>query len=153
MLPARWCNRDTVGAEFVGNQRTLPRRRGGERRLARRQAGPPGEPSRGRPRPEARRHQGGDASALAGGDELLETIDTGALAGLRDRALLSAAAPREGREAARRAGPPPGGRGPRRLPREAAGLEEPKVALFQTVDPAGRRLTGRALDRRLVLAI
>ena len=36
---------------------------------------------------------------------------------------------------------------------EAAGLEEPKAALFQTVDPAGRRLTGRALDRRLVLAM
>ena len=36
---------------------------------------------------------------------------------------------------------------------EAAGLEEPKVALFQSVDPAGRRLTGRALERRVVLAM
>ena len=27
------------------------------------------------------------------------------------------------------------------------------MALFQSVDPAGRRLTGRALDRRLVLAM
>ena len=27
------------------------------------------------------------------------------------------------------------------------------MALFQTVDPAARRLTGRALDRRLVLAM
>ena len=36
---------------------------------------------------------------------------------------------------------------------EAGRLEEPKVALFQTVDPAARRLTGRALDRRLVLAM
>ena len=36
---------------------------------------------------------------------------------------------------------------------EAGGLEEPKAALFQSVDPAGRRLTGRALDRRLVLAM
>ena len=36
---------------------------------------------------------------------------------------------------------------------EAGGLEEPKAALFQTMDPAGRRLTGRALDRRLVLAM
>ena len=35
----------------------------------------------------------------------------------------------------------------------AAALEEPKAALFQTVDPAGRRLTGRAPDRRLVLAM
>ena len=29
---------------------------------------------------------------------------------------------------------------------EAAELEEPKAALFQSVDPAGRRLTGRALQ-------
>ena len=36
---------------------------------------------------------------------------------------------------------------------EAGGLEEPKVALFQSVDPAGRRLTGRALERRVVLAM
>ena len=33
---------------------------------------------------------------------------------------------------------------------EAAELEEPKAALFQTMDPAGRRLTGRAIDRRLI---
>ena len=32
---------------------------------------------------------------------------------------------------------------------EAGGLEEPKAALFQSMDPAGRRLTGRALERRL----
>ena len=36
---------------------------------------------------------------------------------------------------------------------EAGGLEEPKAALFETVDPSGRRLTGRALERRLVLAM
>ena len=36
---------------------------------------------------------------------------------------------------------------------EAAGLEEPKAALFQTMDPAARRLTGRVLERRLVLAM
>ena len=36
---------------------------------------------------------------------------------------------------------------------EAAELEEAKAALFQSVDPAGRRLTGRALSRRLVLAM
>ena len=35
----------------------------------------------------------------------------------------------------------------------ATGLEEPKVPLFQTVDPAGRRLTGRALERRVALAM
>ena len=36
---------------------------------------------------------------------------------------------------------------------EAAGLNEATAALFQSVDPAGRRLTGRALSRRLVLAM
>ena len=36
---------------------------------------------------------------------------------------------------------------------EVGGIDEPKAALFQTVDPAGRRLTGRALERRLVLAM
>ena len=36
---------------------------------------------------------------------------------------------------------------------EAAGLDAATAALFQSVDPAGRRLTGRALSRRLVLAM
>ena len=36
---------------------------------------------------------------------------------------------------------------------EAAGLDDAKAPLFQSVDPAGRRLTGRALSRRLVLAM
>ena len=36
---------------------------------------------------------------------------------------------------------------------EAGGLEEPKAALFQSVDPPGRQLTGRALQRRVVLAM
>ena len=36
---------------------------------------------------------------------------------------------------------------------EAAELEEPKATLFQSVDPAGRRLTGRTLQRRVVLAM
>ena len=77
--------------------------------------------------------------------KLLERIDTGSLAGLRDRALLSLMLysfarvsavlgmrrqdyfnqgsrgwlrlHEQGREAARRPGPPSGGRGPRRLPR------------------------------------
>ena len=35
----------------------------------------------------------------------------------------------------------------------AAEVEEPKAALFQSVDPAGHRLTGRALQRRVVLAM
>ena len=36
---------------------------------------------------------------------------------------------------------------------EAAGLEEPKAPLFQSMDPSGRRLTGRVLERRVVLAM
>ena len=36
---------------------------------------------------------------------------------------------------------------------EAAGPGEAKAPLFQSLDPAGRRLTGRALSRRLVLAM
>ena len=63
-----------------------------------------------------------------------------------------AAAPGEGRKAARRSGAPPGGYSPQGVPRVSE-LEEPKAALFQSVDPAGRRLTGRALQRRLVLAM
>ena len=35
----------------------------------------------------------------------------------------------------------------------AAELKEPKAALFQSVDPTGRRLTGRTLHRRVVLAM
>ena len=36
---------------------------------------------------------------------------------------------------------------------EAAELEEPKATLFQSLDPTARRLTGRALERRVVLAM
>ncbi len=36
---------------------------------------------------------------------------------------------------------------------EAADLTEPKATLFQSVDRAGERLTGRALSRRVVLAM
>ena len=62
---------------------------------------------------------------------LLAAIDTGTLAGLRDRALVSVMLYSFAR----------------------AGLDEPTAALFQSVDPAGRRLTGRTLSRRLVLAM
>ena len=34
-----------------------------------------------------------------------------------------------------------------------SGIEDPKAPLFQSADPAGRKLTGRALSRRLVLAM
>ena len=112
--------------------------------------------------------------------KLLETIDTGALAGLRDRALLSVMLYSFARVSAvlgmrRQDYFGQGSRGWLRLHEkggkrhdvpahhraaaaldayvEAGGLEEPKVALFQTVAPTGRRLTGRALDRRLVLAM
>ena len=36
---------------------------------------------------------------------------------------------------------------------EAAGLEDGRAALFQSVDRVGERLTGRALTRRVVLAM
>ena len=112
--------------------------------------------------------------------KLLESIDTGALAGLRDRALLSVMLYSFARVSAvlamrRQDYFGQGSRGWLRLHEkggkrhdvpahhraaaaldayvEAGRLEEPKVVLFQTVDPAARRLTGRALDRRLVLAM
>ena len=112
--------------------------------------------------------------------KLLETIDTGALAGLRDRALLSVMLYSFARVSAvlgmrRQDYFGQGSRGWLRLHEkggkrhdvpahhraaaalgayvEVGRLEEPKVALFQTLDPAGRRLTGRALERRVALAM
>ena len=112
--------------------------------------------------------------------KLLETIDTGALAELRDRALLSVMLYSFARVSAvlgmrRQDYFGQGSRGWLRLHEkggkrhdvpahhraaaaldayvEAGELEEPKAALFQTLDPAGRRLTGRALERRVVLAM
>ena len=112
--------------------------------------------------------------------KLLETIDTGPLVGLRDRALLSVMLYSFARVSAvlgmrRQDYFGQGSRGWLRLHEkggkrhdvpahhraaaaldtyvEAAGLEEPKAALFQSVDPAGRRLTGRTLERRVVLAM
>ena len=112
--------------------------------------------------------------------KLLASIDTGALAGLRDQALLAVMLYSFARVSAvlgmrRQDYFGQGSRGWLRLHEkggkrhdvpahhraaaaldayvEAGGLEEPKAALFQTMDPAGRRLTGRALDRRLVLAM
>ena len=112
--------------------------------------------------------------------KLLQSIDTGALAGLRDRALLSVMLYSFARVSAvlgmrRQDYFGQGSRGWLRLHEkggkrhdvpahhraaaaldayvEAGRLQEPKVVLFQTVDPTGRRLMGRALDRRLVLAM
>ena len=112
--------------------------------------------------------------------KLLEAIDTGTLAGLRDRALLSVMLYSFARVSAvlgmrRQDYFGQGARGWLRLHEKggkrhdvpahhraasaldayvgAAELEEPKVPLFQTMDPAARRLTGRALNRRLVLAL
>ena len=114
---------------------------------------------------------------------LLEAIDTETLAGLRDRALLSVMLYSSARVSAvvamRRADyfrQRQRSRGWLRLHEkggkrhdvqahhraaealedylEAAGLDEAKAALFnQSVDPAGRRLTGWALSWRLVLAM
>ena len=107
-------------------------------------------------------------------------IDTGALAGLRDRALLSVMLYSFARVSAvvamrRQDYFRQGSRGWLRLHEkggkrhdvpahhraaealgdylEAGGLDEAKAPLFQSVDPTGRRLTGRALSRRLVLAM
>ena len=112
--------------------------------------------------------------------KLLDAIDTGTLAGLRDRTLLSVMLYSFARVSAvlgmqRQDYLGQGSRGWLRLHEkggkrhdvpahhraaaaldeyvEAGGLEEPKAALFQSVDPAGRRLTGRALERRVVLAM
>ena len=112
--------------------------------------------------------------------KLLETIDPGTLAGLRDRALLSVMLYSFARVSAvlgmrrqdyfgqgsrswlrlhekggKRHDVPAHHRAAAVLDAyvEAAALEEPKAALFQSVDPAGRRLTGRALERRVVLAM
>ena len=111
---------------------------------------------------------------------LLEAIDTGTLAGLRDRALVSVMLYSFARVSAvsgmrRQDYFRQEGRGWLRLHEkggtrhdvpahhqaaaaldaylEAAGPDEATAALFQSVDPAGRRLTGRALSRRLVLAM
>ena len=112
--------------------------------------------------------------------KLLDCIDTGTLAGLRDRALFSVMLYSFARVSAvlgMRRGDyfQQGSRGWLRLHEkggkrhdvpahhraaealdkyvEGAELEEPKATLFQSVDPAGHRLTGPALQRRVVLAM
>ena len=112
--------------------------------------------------------------------KLLDTIITDTLAGLRDRALLSVMLYSFARVSAvlgmrRQDYFHQGSRGWLRLHEKGgkrhdvpahhraaealdeylatAEIEEPKAALFQSVDPAGRRLTGRALQRRVVLAM
>ena len=112
--------------------------------------------------------------------KLLATIDTGTLAGLRDRALLSVMLYSFARVSAvlgmrRQDYFGQGNRGWLRLHEkggkrhdvpaqhraaavldayvEAGGIDEPKAALFQSMDPAGRCLSGRALERRVVLAM
>ena len=112
---------------------------------------------------------------------LLEAIDTGTLAGLRDRALVSVMLYSFARVSAvigrrrqdyfrqerqgwlrlhekggqRHDVPAPTIGRPRRWTTTSRGPGSTRAtaALFQSVDPAGRRLTGRALSRRLVLAM
>ena len=111
---------------------------------------------------------------------LLEAIDTGTLAGLRDRALVSVMLysfarvsavigmrrqdyfrqERQGwlrlhEKGGTRHDVPAHHRAAEALDDylARAGLDAATAALFQSVDPAGRRLTGRALSRRLVLAM
>ena len=112
--------------------------------------------------------------------KLLEHIDTGTLAGLRDRALFSVMLYSFARVSAvlgmrRQDYFQQGSRGWLRLHEkggkrhdvpahhraaealdeylEACGLEDGREALFQSVDRAGGRLTGRPLTRRVVLAM
>ena len=112
--------------------------------------------------------------------KLLDHIDTGTLAGIRDRALFSVMLYSFARVSAvlgmrRQDYFQQGSRGWLRLHEkggkrhdvpahhraaealdkyvEAVELEEPKATLFQSVEPSGRRLTGRALQRRVVLAM
>ena len=111
---------------------------------------------------------------------LLAAIDTGTLAGLRDRALVSVMLYSFARVSAvigmrrqdyfrqecqwwlrlhekggTRHDVPAHHRAAEALDDylARAGLDAATAALFQSVDPAGRRLTGRALSRRLVLAM
>ena len=111
---------------------------------------------------------------------LLEAIDTGTLAGRRDRALVSVMLYSFARVSAvigmrrqdyfrqerrgwlrlhekggKRHGVPAHHRAAEALDDylARAGRDAATAALFQSVDPAGRRLTGRALSRRLVLAM
>ena len=112
--------------------------------------------------------------------KLLDSIDTGSLAGLRDRALLSVMLYSFARVSAvlgmrRQDYFQQGSRGWLRLYEkggkrhdvpahhraaealdaylEPADLKDGREALFQSVDPTGERLTGRALVRRVVLAM
>ena len=112
--------------------------------------------------------------------KLLDHIDTGTLAGLRDRALFSVMLYSFARVSAvlgmrRQDYFQQGSRGWLRLHEkggkrqdvpahhraaealdaylEAAGLEDGRAALFQSVDRVGDRLTGRSLTRRVVLAM
>ena len=118
--------------------------------------------------------------ATAEARKLLEHIDTGTLAGLRDRALFSVMLYSFARVSAvlwmrRQDYFQQGSRGWLRLHEkggkrhdvpahhraaealdaylEAGGLEDGREALFQSVDRAGDRLTGRPLSRRVVLAM
>ena len=112
--------------------------------------------------------------------KLLDCIDTGTLAGLRDRALFSVMLYSFARVSAvlgmrRQDYFQQGSRGWLRLHEKggkrqdvpahhraaealdaylvAAGLEDGRAALFQSVDRVGDRLTGRSLTRRVVLAM
>ena len=111
--------------------------------------------------------------------KLLDHIDTGTLAGLRDRALFSVMIYSFARVSAvlgmrRQDYFLQGSRGWLRLHEKggkrhdvpahhraaealdeylASGLEDGRAALFQSVDRAGERLTGRPLTRRVVLAM
>ena len=175
----------TFGAELVGNQRTLPHlaaiRMLGDWIIVSQTLRM--NPAAAVPRSKHVVTKGAPpVLAPVEARKLLESIDTGALVGLRDRALLSVTLysfvrvsavlamrrqdyfgqgsrgwlrlHEKGGKRARRAGHT--GLRLHSMPTSRrAGSRGRRLALFQTVetvDPAGRRLTGRALDRRLVVA-
>ena len=118
-------------------------------------------PAEGAPAPRGDRHGHARRPARPGarlGDALQrragERGHRHAAAGLLPAGVPGVAqAPREGRHAARRPGPPSGRAEAVDDYLARAGLDAATAALFQSVDPAGRRLTGRVLSRRLVLAM
>ena len=152
------------------------------RRLARRQPGPSRSTPAAAVRGPKHVVTKGATPVLSPAEarRLLEATDKGTLAGLRDRALLSVMLYSFARVSAvvamrradyfwqesrgwlrlhekggKRHDVPAHHRAAEALDHylEAGGLGEAKAPLFQSVDPAGRRLTGRALSRRLVLAM
>ena len=141
---------------FGAHRQAAPGRPPHARRLARRQPGYPGEPGGGRPGAKARRDDGRDRALVS--VRLYSFARVSAVIGMRRQDYFRQE--RRGwlrlhEKGGTRHDVPAHHRAAEALDDylERAGLDEAPAALFQSVDPAGRRLTGRALSRRLVLAM